>query len=124
MTHLYLIRHGEATGAVEHIFGDTPLTLLGRKQAEHLRDRLAATKEIQADVLIASTLVRPRQTAETLAPAFGLPLTLDEEVQECRVGELEGMRDADVWAKYQRPFFDLPPFPFLAPGGESWAAFN
>ena len=60
MTHLYLIRHGEALGAVKRIIGNTPLSPFGITQAERLRDRLAATGEIAADVLISSTLVRAR----------------------------------------------------------------
>lgn len=53
-------------------------------QAERLRDRLARTGEITADVLIASPLPRARQTAEMLAPALGLMVTLDAEMEEWR----------------------------------------
>ena len=63
MTQLYLIRH--ASGG--------RLSELGVRQAERLRDRLAATGEIRADVLISSTLLRASQTAELVAPALGLP---------------------------------------------------
>ena len=91
MTHLYLIRHGQHIGSVKHIIGDTELSPLGIQQAERLRDRLAATGEIKADVLIASTFKRARQTAEIIAPAFGLPIIFDDEVQEWRDGEAEGM---------------------------------
>ncbi|WP_198925277.1 histidine phosphatase family protein [Dictyobacter vulcani] len=59
MTHLYLIRHGEAMSAVERFVGDGGLSPLGILQAQRLRDRLAATKEIAADVLIASTFPEP-----------------------------------------------------------------
>ncbi len=57
-TNLYLIRHGEAHvnvnpgGPIGGMKGDAGLTDLGRKQAERLRDRLAASGEIQADVFI------------------------------------------------------------------------
>ncbi len=124
MTQLYLIRHGEAIGATEHIIGDTPLSPFGRKQAAHLRDRLAATKEIKADVLISSTLLRAKETAEIIAPAFGLPIIFDDEVQELRVGELEGMRDENARAKFGEPDFEHHPFSQLVPGAESWAQFN
>ena len=64
MTHLYLIRHGEAVGAVQRrvadAIPDAGLTPLGRSQAARLRDRLASTHEIAADVLIASTFERAR----------------------------------------------------------------
>ena len=87
-TNLYLIRHGEAVSNVEPIIGgmrgDVGLTALGIAQAERLRDRLAATHEIPADVLIASNLPRARQTAEIIQPALGVPVCLDESVQEMR----------------------------------------
>ena len=68
MTHLYLIRHGEALGAVKRIIGNTPLSPFGITQAERLRDRLAATGEIAADVLISSTLVRCNIRRQGLIP--------------------------------------------------------
>lgn len=100
-TNLYLIRHGEAVVNVKPIVGgmrgDTGLTEHGVQQAERLRDRLRDTQEIKADILIASTLPRARQTAEIIAPALGLSLTFDEEVQEMRVGEADGMSNKDAW---------------------------
>ncbi|HEV2659387.1 MAG TPA: histidine phosphatase family protein, partial [Ktedonobacteraceae bacterium] len=49
MTQLYLIRHGEALSAIKGFVGDGGLSPLGVQQAEQLRDRLLATKEIAAD---------------------------------------------------------------------------
>ena len=66
-TELYLIRHGQAFSNVTPILagpkGDEGLTEIGVRQAEHLRDRLAATREIKPDLLIASTLPRAARTA-------------------------------------------------------------
>lgn len=127
MTHLYLIRHGEAVCNVDPTaptagpIGDLGLTPLGRTQAERLRDRLAATGEIQADVLIASTLRRARETAEIIAPALGLPIIWDDDVQELRVGEFDGR----PWNEIEQLVPDLrnePLRPF-APGGENWPQF-
>jgi 2,3-bisphosphoglycerate-dependent phosphoglycerate mutase len=123
MTQLYLIRHGEALGAVQNIIGDTPLSPLGVMQAERLRDRLAATGEIAAGVLIASTLKRASQTAEIIAPALGLPVLLDEEVQELRDGASKGMSEDDYLAAYGRVNFIETPFRPVAPGGENWGQF-
>ncbi len=95
-TNLYLIRHGESISAVKHIIGNLGLTPLGVTQAEHLRDRLAGTGEIAADVLISSTLLRAKETAEIIAPALRLPIIFDEEVEEMRVGEAEGMTDTQL----------------------------
>src|SRR5215469_1024439 len=115
MTHLYLIRHGEAIANIEPIIGgmkgDAGLTPHGIKQAEALRDRLFASGEIEADTLISSTLARARQTAEIIAPALGdLPIILDDDVQVMRGGEADGMHVADFRAKYGEPNFRLEPF--------------
>ena len=126
-THLYLIRHGEAITNVEPIIGgmrgDTGLSPLGVRQAEALRDRLTATHEIAADSLIASTLPRARQTAEIIAPAFALPIVWEDDVQEMRVGEADGLRLEEFARRYGVPDFARDPYRPLAPGGESWAQF-
>jgi probable phosphoglycerate mutase len=123
VTDLYLIRHGEALGAVHHIIGDTDLSPLGILQAEHLRDRLAATGEIAADVLISSTFKRARHTAEIIAPALGLPILFDDEVQELRDGVGEGMRVDEYRAKFGEVNFRETPFRQVAPAGENWGQF-
>lgn len=128
MTHLYLIRHGEAVANVQPIIagmkGDSGLTERGRAQAERLRDRLARTALIAADVLIASTLPRARETAEIIQPALNLPIIFDDEVQELRIGEADGMSNSAAWAKFGVPDFDAEPLRPIAPGGESWGAFT
>lgn len=127
MTHLYLIRHGEAVCNVNPIIGgmrgDTGLTPRGIKQAESLRERLATTQDIQADVLIASTLPRAQQTAEIIAPAFNIPIEWDDDVQEIRVGEADGLSYQESRTRFRGfdPSFDL--YRPIAPGGESWAEF-
>jgi 2,3-bisphosphoglycerate-dependent phosphoglycerate mutase len=129
VTHLYLIRHGEAVGAIQRRvadqIADAGLTPLGRSQAARLRDRLAATHEIAADVLIASTFARACETAEIIAPALGnLPLTLDDEVQELRTGEADGLLWEEFDSRYGPHDFDLDPYTPVAPGGESWSHFK
>ena len=127
MTHLYLIRHGEAVSNVDRdaptagMKGDRGLTELGRLQAERLRDRLAATGEIAADVFISSTLPRARETAEIISPSVGKPIVWDDEVQELRVGEIDGVPWSDIAESV--PDFRVEPFRPLAPGGENWPQF-
>jgi probable phosphoglycerate mutase len=127
LTHLYLIRHGEAFcnippfSAVAGMKGDEGLTDRGKRQAERLRDRLLATREIPADVLIGSTLKRARQTAEIIQPALGLPIIWDDEVQEQRPGEADGHPWDEV--KDNLPDFRKEPYRPLSPGGETWAQF-
>ena len=123
MTNLYLIRHGQATTQVSNILRDDGLTPLGITQAERLRDRLAHSGEIAADVLIASTLPRARQTAEIIAPALKLPIIFDDEVQELRLGEAEGMHVEEFRQKFGGYNIEEYPFRPVAPGGENWGMF-
>jgi probable phosphoglycerate mutase len=127
-TRLYLVRHGQAVVNVKPIIGgmkgDVGLTDLGRRQAERLRDRLVATREIRADALVASTLPRARETAEIIAPALGLQPIPDDEVQEFRVGEEGDGLSVDEYKK-RYGWLDMEKFPTqrVDPGGESWVMF-
>jgi len=123
MTQLYLIRHAEARAAIEGFVGDGGLSPLGIVQAERLRDRLAASREIAADVFIASTFPRARQTAEIIAPAIGVPLMFDDALQEFRPGEAEGMKVERFREVYGEPDYRKEPYRLIAPGGENWGLF-
>jgi probable phosphoglycerate mutase len=122
MTDLYLIRHGEMS-PVRGFIRDDGLSPLGRLQAERLRDRLAATGEIKADVLITSTFPRALQTTEIIAPALGLVPIPDDDLQELRTGEAYGLSIEEFREKYQEVSFEENPFRALAPGAENWAQF-
>jgi len=93
-TRLFLIRHGQAVSNVEPMIagirGDAGLTPLGVMQAERLRDRLAASGEIKADVFLASSLPRARQTAQIIAPAPVQPLDLIVGEGSCSIGTIVG----------------------------------
>jgi probable phosphoglycerate mutase len=127
-TNLYLIRHGEAFSNVEAevggMHGDRGLTERGIAQAEALARRLERG-EIAADILYASTLPRARMTAEIVAPALQLPIQWDDEIQELRPGEADGMRIEDARARFDgfRQFL-TDTFTPIAPGGESWGSFQ
>jgi probable phosphoglycerate mutase len=122
-THLYLIRHGESIPQVSDVLCDEGLTPLGVCQAERLRDRLAVSRELEADVLISSTLVRARQTAEIIAPALQLPILYDDELQEIRLGEAEGLPYEEFKNKYGERDFMHDPFNSVVPGAENWGQF-
>ncbi len=123
-THLYLIRHGQAISSVERSLADTSLSPLGIKQAERLRDRLAATHEIRADVLISSTLKRARQTAEIIAPALNVPVTFDEGIEEWRDGDYQDMTADERQAIFRKAPMSEWPFIRINPTAETWAEFN
>lgn len=127
MTQIILIRHGEAEVNVRRIvggpLGDTGLTERGRREAERLCDRLTASREIKADVLLASSLPRARETAAIVAPALGIEPIVDDELQELRPGEADGLPLAEAFARYGLPDFERDPARPVSPGGESWSSF-
>src|SRR5215218_610345 len=102
VTRLVLVRHGESMATVDGVVGGHQgcrgLSDRGRRQAEALRDRLVATGEIRADVLMASVLPRAVETAEIMAPALG-GLAVEQECDLCEIHPGEG--DGLAWSEFQ-----------------------
>jgi broad specificity phosphatase PhoE len=126
---LILVRHGDAhagfAGVIGGPTGCSGLTDLGRRQAEALRDHLAATGRVRPDALLASTLPRAIETAQIIAPGLGF----DEFGQECDLCEVHtGEADGLEWAEYATRYgsFDMEAEPdrVFAPEGESWNNFH
>jgi probable phosphoglycerate mutase len=123
---LHLVRHGESTwNLAGRIQGQSleagGLTAAGRAQAQLTANLLAERPRPAA--IIASDLIRARETAEIIAAHLGLPLEFDPALREQQLGVLEGRR-------LDLPFGDDPTAqdavdrlwrePFLRPdGGES-----
>jgi 2,3-bisphosphoglycerate-dependent phosphoglycerate mutase len=87
----YYLRHGETeSNAAGTIAGslDVELTALGREQA-----RIAARALERAPItgIYASPLRRARETAQPIAEALGLTVTILDEIAERNWGDLEGM---------------------------------
>ena len=87
----YYLRHGETeANAAGTIAGslDVELTKLGRDQA-----RIAARRLADAPItgIYASPLRRARETAQPIAEALDLPVTILDEIAERNWGDLEGM---------------------------------
>lgn len=88
-TRLYLIRHGQSDGNASGRFGGhgpTPLSALGREQAEKTA-RVLAKEGVQT--IYSSDLLRALQTAEPLAASLNLPINKSEAFRERHVGVLE-----------------------------------
>ena len=111
MTHLYLIRHGDYIEDLEHDkYQDLGLSSEGIRQTELLRDRLARTGEIKADVLIASPMRRAKESAEILTPVLGTPIVFEKNFEEwlCEDGTLTPEEFSACWQQVpeeQKPFF-------------------
>jgi probable phosphoglycerate mutase len=126
---LILVRHGDAVAGFSGIVGGergcAGLTPLGRRQAELLRDDLAHTGRIQADVLLASMIPRAIETAEIIAPGLGF----DDFGRRCDLCEVHtGEADGLEWVEYHERYggFDMQAEPdrLFAPEGESWNSFH
>ncbi|MBL8777218.1 MAG: histidine phosphatase family protein [Acidimicrobiales bacterium] len=128
-TRLVLVRHGEAHAGFHGVIGGRTgcagLTPHGRTQAEALRRRLETTRELRADVLLASVLPRAIETADIIAPGMGLPVAAHEcDLCEIHTGDADGLE----WTEYTTRFgtFDMEAEPdrVFAPEGESWNSFH
>ena len=130
MTRLVLIRHGESNTTVARVIGGprscTGLSDLGRTQAERLRDRLAASHELEADVLYASDYPRAIETAEVIAPALGgLEVQREPGFGEHDPGpDIDGMGFDEFIERHGQPDWLGDPHGVTFPGGETVAEFH
>jgi probable phosphoglycerate mutase len=99
-TRVVLIRHGETDWNTEtRLQGhtDIPLNANGRAQAERLR---VAMQGEALDAIYSSDLQRALHTAQAVAQATGAPLSIDPALRERGFGCFEGLRYADVEARW------------------------
>jgi probable phosphoglycerate mutase len=126
---LFLVRHGDAFagfhGPIAGPTGCAGLTPLGRRQAEALRDHVAATGRVRADVLVSSILPRAIETAQIIGPGLGLELSVrDCDLCEVHTGEADGVDWSDYNARYGSYDMEAEPDRVFAPGGDSWNSFH
>ncbi|MBW8825588.1 MAG: histidine phosphatase family protein [Acidobacteria bacterium] len=128
MTRLLLIRHGESVAQQESFIagheGCRGLSERGRRQVEVLRDRLAATGELHADVFLTSKMRRAIETAAILSPAVGGSAAIEQcDFCEIHPGETDGLTWAEFEARYRPDSWTWSPDEPVGPGGESWSGF-
>lgn len=99
----YFVRHGETTLNAQGVIAgwiDTPLTDLGRAQAEAAADRLAS---VAVGSVFSSHLVRARDTAAAIAARHGgLTVTAVPGIAERNLGVWEG-QPQDVLVRSAKP---------------------
>ncbi|HLX57634.1 MAG TPA: histidine phosphatase family protein [Ktedonobacteraceae bacterium] len=124
MTHLYLVRHGDYIKVKEDgKLIDGRLSPPGVRQVEQLRDRIVKANDIKVDILISSTMQRARHTAEIIAPALGLSIIFDQEVEEWR-NEDGSLSEEEFFALWRDVTADDRPFFRWVPGCENWMEFT
>lgn len=107
ITKLFLIRHGQSAGNAEGRFGGhgpTPLSELGRYQAEVTAEALA--KE-GVTAIFSSDLLRAVQTAEPLSKLLDIPILKTKAFRERNVGVLEGLTFDESKAKHPKDYYAL-----------------
>jgi probable phosphoglycerate mutase len=126
---LVLVRHGDAYAGFDGLIsgprGCRGLTELGRRQAEALREYLAETGRVRADVLLVSVLPRAIETAQIIAPGLGLKAIRQKcELCEIHTGEADGLDWNEYAARYGWFDMEVETERVFAPGGESWRTFH
>ncbi|GAB3071082.1 histidine phosphatase family protein [Pedococcus soli] len=97
---LLLVRHGQTehnAGGVWQGQLDTALSDLGVEQARAAGRAIAAYRPTR---VVTSDLQRARVTAEHVAEAAGIEVTLDPRWREIHVGQWQGLATAEVRAGY------------------------
>lgn len=122
MTVLWLLRHGQTDWNLEGRWqGQSPrapgLNETGRAQAA------AAAEALRDERILAvysSDLPRARETAERVAAALGLPVTLEPRLREINLGLWEGMLYDEIAARFPRELAarERERVHTSAPGGE------
>lgn len=114
-----VVRHGESEWNVLGKWqgrADTNLTEAGRVQALRAAEQLV-TANVDIERVVASSLIRARETAEIIAEHIGLPrIDVDDRLVETDVGPWEGLCEHEIeagWPNYLRdrrtpPNFESP----------------
>jgi broad specificity phosphatase PhoE len=118
------LRHGESIGNAESRWqgqSDYALTEKGRAQARALAERWKS-EAVKFDLVIASPLVRAKETAEIIASALDTKVETDSILLERNIGEMEGLTADEVRRRPQPPYV-TPYDPIGGEGEGDWALF-
>lgn len=120
--NLYIVRHGQTEWNSEKRFQghkDSPLTELGKRQAEQLRNSL---KGIQWENIYSSSLQRTLATAEIISRDQLRPIIPSDDLQEMSFGEWEGKLQKEIAQNEPLRFEALwhSPSSYIASSGEDF----
>ena len=126
MINIYLIRHAESMGNVNHhlIGGQSnhyPLTERGRDQARRLGIRLQK-EGLSFDSVYASVAVRAKQTCQIVCGHVGFAfeeVELTDQIVELGQGDWEGKVRKEIYTPERRAEVISNSYYFKAPNGES-----
>src|SRR4029077_15552632 len=121
---LFAIRHGATDWSRERRFAgsqDIALSSEGRRQCAALAQALAPTP---IAVLYASPLARARESAQPIATAQGIDVTIESDFREMSFGDWEGLTRDEVARRVPADYEvgRAPPERFARPGSEPLGA--
>ncbi|CAM4495729.1 putative phosphoglycerate mutase [Paenibacillus endophyticus] len=127
MGRIILVQHCQSEHHINEMSGgwtDTPLTELGRRQAEIIAKKLRDGLDSSEYILYSSDLLRASQTAEIIGEQLGLDVNINKELREINTGYAAGK--TKEWASANRnprtgSSFDLDYQEFQ--NGETWRQF-
>ncbi len=119
-----MVRHGATVLSVEDRFAgatDVQLSDEGRKQTQHLAERLRGEK---IAAVYASPMSRTIETAQILAAPYDLPVQARDGLREISHGRWEQMTRLEVEEKFpeEAAEWEKDPYTFAPKGGESGLA--
>ena len=123
--HITLLRHGESVGNAESRWqgqAEFPLNGIGRAQARALAERWKK-EGMKFDMIIASPLIRTKETAEIIASALNLKVELDPLWLERDNGDFAGLTAHEVRQNFQQPSFSTPYDSVGGDGEGDWELF-
>lgn len=104
VTHIYLIRHGESQGNKRDAFlghTDLDLTTKGHQQAEKTAQYL---KNIHADAIYSSDLLRAYNTAKHTADLKGMEIIRSKKLREIFAGDWENKEFTTLMKEYNEEY--------------------
>jgi broad specificity phosphatase PhoE len=123
VTRVFLVRHAETDWNRDEVFrgrADRPLSERGRRQAEAV-GRAFAPRPLRA--VYSAPLLRARETAEPIARPHGLPVVLEEGLNDLDFGAWQGLAKAEVRERHAELYrqWESAPHTVVFPGGEGLA---
>ena len=107
MKNLYIVTHAQSQHHIDRVVGgwfDSPLTELGRRQAETIAQRIREFVPEGAAVEVhSSDLKRAHGTADAISAALGVPVRTTPDLREMSQGEAEGQPQAWLLERYVYP---------------------
>ncbi|MEA1979145.1 MAG: histidine phosphatase family protein [Chloroflexota bacterium] len=120
-----LLRHGLSTGNKTGIIQgqkDYPLAEEGIEQSRSL-SQYWKDHDVSFDAIIASPLLRAKQTAEIIASGMNLPIDFDEAWFERQSGKAEGKTYDEAMLHYADQHHDTAYDPLFETGESRWDLF-